>query len=73
MVTATTAFANDAVQTIHGFYEVADTRPMGAAKLCSLYADDFADHDGHGDGGFADANTGTFAALADDYQTRCAI
>lgn len=65
MTTATTAFANDAVKTIREFYEVADARPMDAAKLRSFYADDFVDHDGYGDGGFADANTGTFAALAD--------
>lgn len=65
MTAATTAIANDAEQTIRAFYEIADARPMDAVKLRSFYADDFVDHDSEAEGGFADANTGTFAALAD--------
>ena len=64
MTAATTALANDAAKTIREFYEVADARPMDAVKLRTFYADNFVDRDGHGENQ-ADANVGTFAALAD--------
>lgn len=65
MTAATTALANDAVETIRGFYAVADARPMDATTLRGYFADDFTDHDGHHDGNHADAVAGLYGALAD--------
>lgn len=41
------AAANDAVEVMTRFYQVADARPFDAQKLASFYADSYIDHDSH--------------------------
>jgi hypothetical protein len=64
MASAGAALANEAVDTVRAFYKLADARPMDAAAVRGFFADDFVDHDSEAAEGFADVNTGVYAALA---------
>ncbi|MGB1237105.1 MAG: ester cyclase [Pseudomonadales bacterium] len=58
------AFANDAVETIRAFYNVADSRPLDTQKLQSYFSPAFVDHDPSHGVSSIESVVGTYAALA---------